>query len=71
VEKIWIEAFAIANEKINFFLERRQNGTQTEMERNSYLQQALDRSEDENGKSDVTVEECCELVKGLLGASVE
>lgn len=69
VEEFWREALAIASEKIEVFLNRREAGTQTEMEKNSYLQQALDRLELDG--HDVSKEECCQLVKGLLGASVE
>jgi hypothetical protein len=69
VEQYWKEALEIASQKIDEFLKRREAGTQTDMEKNSYLQQALDRLELDG--SDVSVKECCQLVNGLLGASVE
>jgi cytochrome P450 len=69
VEGYWKEALAIASQKIDVFLKRRKEGIQTEMEKNSYLQQALDRLEVDG--AEVTIEECCQIVRGLLGASVE
>lgn len=67
-EELWVEAFEIAQQKVEVFLEKRANGTLTEAEKNSHLFQALERQE-ENGT--VTQDECVQLVKGLLGASVE
>lgn len=64
----WDEAIGIATLKVDAFLDKKQKGTLTEVEKNSYLHQALQRQE-EHGS--VTQDECCQLVKGLLGASVE
>ena len=67
-EQTWSEVFAIAEQKVALFLERRQKGILNETEKKSYLYQALERQE-EHGS--VTQEECLQLVQGLLAASVE
>ena len=68
----WVDALEIATEKIQAFLEKRKNGTLNQDEQHSYLQQALNRLEEQHGVDNpITEDECVQLVKGLLGASVE
>ena len=75
--KQWDVAMDIATKKVNKFLEKRSNGSLTDQERHSYLGQALDRQQEQQHKEQqeqeqaITQDECCQLVKGLLGASVE
>lgn len=69
----WKEALEIARVKIDNVLAKRENGSLSEEETASYLNQAMDRQEAEALTSDdpVTVNEVKDIATALLSASVD
>jgi cytochrome P450 len=69
----WREALSLAEQKIDQVVEKRNAGTLTKEEADSYLNQAMDRqiAEAGNGDDPVTVEEVKAIAKALLSASVD